>query len=356
MTVSTSSAVIMEGDGLGFTPLEAARDLVRLIAAQPPDADMYGLGGVVEEVEAYFARVLGKERALFMPTGTLANQLALRALAGTRRRVIVQDVSHVYNDTGDASQTLSGLTLIPLAAERATFTWAEVERVLQRTQSGRVAAQVGALSVESPVRRRWGELFDHAEMAQVCARARERGIGLHLDGARLFIAAAYTGIAPADYAAPFDTVYVSLWKCFNSLNGAILAGPRALLDDMVHTRRMFGGALFNAWPFAVLARHYAEGFVARLTSAIAVSEAFVRDLPPGLHVQRVPHGTNVFKLSVAQDKAQALRERLYGQDVIVPLPARTAQDTATFLLHVNETWNRVDADALAARFARALSA
>ncbi|MCW5622854.1 MAG: hypothetical protein KIS79_17215, partial [Burkholderiales bacterium] len=163
-------------------------------------------------------------------------------------------------------------------------------------------------------------------------------------------------IAPADYAAPFDTVYVSLWKCFNSLNGAILAGPRALLDDMVHTRRMFGGALFNAWPFAVLARHYAEGFVSRLTSAIAVSEAFVRNLPHGLRAQRVPHGTNVFKLSVAQDKAQALREHLYGQDVIVPLPARTAQDTATFLLHVNETWNRVDADTLAARFTRALSA
>ena len=116
--VSTAPLVIMQGDGLGLTPQEAAEELARLTAGRGPTADWYGLGGEVEEVEAWFARELGKERALFMPTGTLANQLALRALAGERRRVVVQDVSHVYNDTGDASQTLSALTLVPLAPDR----------------------------------------------------------------------------------------------------------------------------------------------------------------------------------------------------------------------------------------------
>ena len=266
----TSSTVHLEQDGLSLTPFETATELARLCAAQPPAPDIYGQGGLVEEVEAWFARVLGKERALFMPTGTLANHLALRALARDRRRVVVQDVSHVYNDTGDSSQMLSGLTLLPQAPDRATFTWADVDRALTRTASGRVSAAVGAISIESPVRRRHGELFDRAEMLRICAEARKRGIGLHLDGARLFIASAYTGIAPAEYAAPFDTVYVSLWKCFNSLNGAILAGPAATLEGMAHTRRMFGGALFNAWPFAMLARRYAEGFVERFASAIAV--------------------------------------------------------------------------------------
>ena len=138
--VSTASLVIMQGDGLGLTPLEAAGELARLAASRGPTADWYGLGGEVEEVEGWFARELGKERALLMPTGTLANQLALRALAGERRRVVVQDVSHVYNDTGDASQTLSALTLVPLAPDRASFTWRDVERVLHRTESGRVVA------------------------------------------------------------------------------------------------------------------------------------------------------------------------------------------------------------------------
>ncbi|MEO8037423.1 MAG: beta-eliminating lyase-related protein, partial [Betaproteobacteria bacterium] len=112
---SPSAIVRLEQDGLSLTATEAATELARLCAAQPTTPDTYGLGGIVAEVEAYFARVLGKERALFMPSGTLANQLALRALARERRRVVVQDVSHVYNDTGDSSQILSGLTLLPLA-------------------------------------------------------------------------------------------------------------------------------------------------------------------------------------------------------------------------------------------------
>lgn len=351
----SSSLVHFEQDGLSLTPAETAAELARLSAFQPPSPDIYGLGGVVEEVETYFARLLGKERALFMPTGTLANQLALRALAGNRRRVLVQDVSHVYNDTGDASQTLSGLTLLPLAPDRATFAWAEVERTLGRTTSGRVATSVGAISIESPVRRRYGELFDRTEMLRICTEARRRGIGLHLDGARMFIASAYTGIAPAEYAAPFDTVYMSLWKCFNSLNGAILAGPAALLEGMVHTRRMFGGALFNAWPSAVLARRYAEGFVGRFASAIAVFDQFQRALAGSpVRIDKVTNGTNVFRLNVDDAKAEQLPERMRAQGVAMPAPIR-GNDAAVFVLNVNETWNRTTGSRLADQIRRSLA-
>ncbi|MFN0317223.1 MAG: threonine aldolase family protein [Burkholderiales bacterium] len=351
---AASTTVFMDQDGLGLTASETSTELARLCALREPKMDIYGLGGIVEEAEQYFARVLGKERALFMPTGTLANQLALRALAGEKRRVIVQDVSHVYNDTGDACQILSGQTLLPLAPERATFTWEEAERALNRTASGRVLASVGALSIESPVRRRSGELFDHGEMTRICAQAKQRGIGLHLDGARLFIASAYTGISPAAYAAPFDTVYVSLWKYFNSLNGAILAGPASLLDGMFHTRRMFGGALFSAWPFALLAQHYAGGFIERLSSAIAVSNEFMAAIKgKSARIERVANGTNIFKLIVAESKAEALMERLRPQQMVLAKPTRTAEG-AVFNIYVNETWNRTTGARLAEQFKRAL--
>ena len=117
-------------------------------------------------------------------------------------------------------------------------------------------------------------MFDWAEAKRITTFARERGIGTHLDGARLFIASAYTGISPAEYAAPFDTVYVSLWKYFNSGIGAILAGPKRVLDGMFHVRRMFGGNLAVGWPAALVARHYMDGFLDRLTSAVRVSEEF----------------------------------------------------------------------------------
>jgi threonine aldolase len=349
------STVHLEHDGLSLTPSETLTELARLCTAHPPAPDLYGLGGLVEDVETWFARALGKERALFLPTGTLANQLALRALARDRHRVLVQDASHVYNDTGDASQALSGLTLLPLAPDRATFTWADAERALNRTASGRVAAPVGAISIESPVRRRYGELFDRVEMTRICTEARRRGIGLHLDGARLFIASACTGIAPADYAAPFDTVYVSLWKCFNSLDGAILAGPAAVLEGMVHTRRMFGGALFNAWPFALLARRYAEGFVERFAAAMAVFEQFSRAVAGGpVRIERVANGTNVFRMVVADAGAEALPERLRTRGVVLPPPNR-GPEGAVFVLTVNETWNRTTGARLADQVRRALA-
>jgi threonine aldolase len=352
---STGAMVFLQNDNLNLSPSELAGELARLCASRNVAADTYGLGGVLEEVEAYFARLLGKERALFMPTGTLANQLALRALAGERRRVVVQEASHVYNDCGDASQILSGLTLLPVAPERASFNWADVERLLAKTASGRVAAEIGVISIESPVRRLSGELFDRSEMGKICSAARKRNIATHLDGARLFIACAYTGVSPADYAAPFDTVYISLWKTFNSLNGAILAGPEALLKDMFHARRMFGGALFNAWPFALLARHYAQGYVDRLSAAIGVSDDFFRALSGGnIKIERVPNGSNVFRLIVAEPRADTLRERLLAQEVMLPGYTRTPGG-AMFVLQVNETWSRTTGRELAQKFQNALT-
>ena len=94
----------------------------------------------------------------------------------------------------------------------------------------------------------------------------------------MFLQSAYTGTAVAEYARPFDTVYVSLYKYFNAVSGAILAGPRPLLDDMYHTRRMFGAGLSGVWPFAAVALHHVPGFVDRFRDAVAVSESFIGQL------------------------------------------------------------------------------
>src|SRR5262249_48888594 len=147
-----------------------------------------------------------------------------------------------------------------------------------------------------------------------------------------------TGIAPADYAAPFDTVYVSLWKCFNSLNGAILAGPAETLEGMVHARRMFGGALFNAWPFAVLAKRYAEGYVERFTTAIAVSGQFTgaAQAEGGVRIERIPAGTNILRMIAASPAANALADRLRAHGIALQ-PGAPGPDGTVFLLTVNET-------------------
>lgn len=367
--------VRMTGDGLGLTPAETAALWTRLAADGGIERDSYSNGGDVAALEAHFAEVLGKERAVFLPTGTLANHLAVRTLAGGTGRAIVQAESHLFNDSGDCVQTLSGITLMPLGPGRAGFRLDEVQEVIARTAGGRVARPVSVISIETPVRRRYGETFDQAELDRVTAFARREGIRLHLDGARIFLQSAATGRAVADYARPFDTVYVSLYKYFNSVSGAILAGPRALLDELYHVRRMFGAGLPGAWPFAALARHYAPGFTDRFRKALAASEAFIEHL--GRHeafeVERIPAGTNLFRLRVGQADAAGFRARLRRRGIHLGAPrgfggsgvrdgdggvreGGGGAGGARFLVAVNETWNRASADALAEAFIGALRA
>ena len=349
---AADKTVRLSGDGIGLEPRAYAALLNQLCRQADVEEDNYLLGGEMAAFERQWATLLGKEAAVFMPSGTLANQLALRSLAGPRRRVIVPEMSHIYNDTGDACQTLSALTLLPLAPDTATFTRADVDAVLGRTAGGRVATDVGAIVIESPIRRLSGQLFDWDEAKRISAFARDRRIGMHLDGARLFIASAYTGIAPAEYAAAFDTVYVSLWKYFNCGVGAILAGPRELLDGMFHVRRMFGGNLAVGWPAALVARHYMDGFLERLQSAVQVSEAFYAAIArhPKVRVERIPNGTNLARISFAGADPAVVAKRLAARGV--RLPGASAGGTIT--LGVNETWNRTTGADLAGEFAEAL--
>jgi threonine aldolase len=350
--IDADKVVHMSGDGIGITPREYAALLNRLAQGREVTEDNYLLGGEVAEFERHWATLLGKETAVFMPSGTLANHLALRALAGTKRRVIVPEMSHVYNDTGDACQTLSGLTPMPLAAGRATFTRADVEAVLTRTAGGRVATDVGAILIESPIRRLSGQMFDWDEAKRISAFAREKGIGMHLDGARLFLASAYSGITPAEYAAHFDTVYVSLWKYFNCGIGAILAGPKRVLDGMFHVRRMFGGNLAVGWNAALVARHFMDGFEGRLRSAVQSSETFYAAMAqhPRVAIERIPNGTNLTRVTFKGVSAAEVAKRLAERGIA--MPGGGGQGTVT--LGVNETWNRMAATDLIDAFQKAL--
>ncbi len=348
------TVVRLSGDGLGLTPAQYAVLLKRLAEEKPIAPDTYILDGIVADLEQEFARLLGKERAVFMPTGTLANHLAIRALADGPSRVIVQAESHLYQDEGDCVQTLSNITLMPLASGRASFTADEVQQVLDQTRTGRVATRVSVISIETPVRRRQEQTFDANELPKVVALARREGIKLHLDGARLFLEAAYTGKSVAEYARPFDTVYVSLYKYFNAASGAILAGPRDVMENMYHVRRMFGGGLFHAWPFAVVARHYLDGFSDRFSRAVRTSEDFIREIGQrrNVTIDRIPSGTNLFRLRINGPAPATVQQRLLAAGIELAAPAADGR----FLIAVNETWNRTTTAALIENFQKAISA
>ena len=247
--INSSDAVVFRGDGEPKTPEGLVARLSDIVSRRGIEADNYSNGGVVSELEERLANLLGKERAVFMPSGTLANQLAIRMLCAGKPRAIVQEQSHLYHDTGDCVQQLSGINMVPLATDQPYFTLDEVRNAVEESVGGRVLTPVGALMIESPVRRQHGQIMPLDEMRRVTTFCSEQGIPTHLDGARLFMMSAATGVSPAEYSAMFDTVYVSLYKYFGAPYGAILAGTEEFCRDLFHHRRMFGGRSVERSPW-----------------------------------------------------------------------------------------------------------
>ncbi len=344
----TQKTIQFTRDGIDLSPLEYSRLLYELAEAGKISVDNYSRGGTVEDLEGMFARLLGKESAVFMPTGTLANHIALRKLAGAEKKVIVQAESHIYNDSGDCAQILSGLNLIPLAPQRATFSLEEVRSAVQKANSGRVLSPVGVISIETPVRRRREEMFDFKEMTRISTFARNQGIRMHLDGARLFIAAVHSGIPPSEYAANFDTVYTSLYKAFNAASGAILVGTKEFTRDLFHLRRMFGGGMPQVWPFAAVALHYVPTFLEDYSRALESAETFFALLEKKEHfrIEKLPDGTNVFKLHVKGVELEKFRQELRRKNIHIPGPTREG----IFYMKTNVSLNRISPEELAQAF------
>jgi threonine aldolase len=349
--VTSAKPVVFLGDGVRLTPAEYGGVLASLTEG---DRDNYCQGGAVEGLENRMAALLGKESAMFFPTGTMANHLVLRALAGDRRRVLVQRESHTYNDEGDGAGMLSGLNLVPLASGRATYTLEEVENEIRHFEvnHGYRVVPVGALAIESPVRRRMGQVFDFAEMKRITEFAKRNQIGTHLDGARLLLAPAYTGIAPAQYAALFDTVYVSLYKYLGAGSGAILAGPRSLLATIAPVRHQMGGLVYGAWMSAAIALHSLDGFDERFKRVAAASEEFLRLIAKDgrVRVERVPAGTNIARAHLVTDDIPALAKRLEASGMVIRQGEKGAR---ALVLQFNESILQRPAADLAHDFLRA---
>ncbi len=338
-------------DGLVLSPKEYGSLLIKLADEGRIKPDYYSNGGVVEELETTFAKLFGKESAVFMPTGTLANHIAVRHLANTNRRVIVQEQSHLYNDTGDCSQTLSNLNLIPLGANSVEFTLEEVESIVKKTQTGRVETKVGVISIESPVRRQKDVMFDYDHVQKVAAYAKSKDIKMHLDGARLFVQPVHNNISVIQYSASFDTVYTSLWKCFNAASGAVLAGSKVFTANLFHERRMFGGGLPTAWAFAAVALHFAETFADDYKQSWQKAETLFSLLQKDerFKITQFENGSHIVGLEVKKADAGRFKEALAKKNIQLSTPVGNG-----FLLKVNPSILRDTPQNLAGRFSESL--
>ncbi len=341
--------VNFRGDGVMLTPDEYAAALKDLTETDTDLKDRYGVGGAVGRLEHRFAILTGKERGLYLPSGTMANQLAIHVLSGDASKVFVQELSHVFRDEADAAQVVHGKRLVPLGSGRGSFTARELEETVQAVrESEAFPTRIGALSIENPVRRAEGEIFEINELRRVCEFAKANDIGLHLDGARLFMASGYSGVGVDEYAALFDTVYISLYKYFRAPAGAVLCGPAAVIERVALLRKMHGGDMFQNWPNAAVALHFMEGFEERFARARSKAAKLFAALEATGHfeVTPVPNGSNVFRLKIGDADGNRFRQHLHEKCGI----GVGAADNGVIRLYVNETQLEAPNEVLAEAF------
>jgi threonine aldolase len=228
----------------GHGPVTAA-DLLASIPADT-EVDRYGDGGVVTELETEVAGLLGKPAAVFLPSGTMAQQSVLRVHADLRQRwtVVFHPMCHLDTHEGEGYQRLHGLTGRP-AGDR--------DRLIAVDDLTPIAELPAALLLELPQRDLGGQQPDWDDLRAQAGWAAERGAAVHVDGARLWESAAGYGRPPAEIAAVFDTVYVSFYKGIGALPGCCVAGQADVIAEVREWRQRMGGRLFGLWPNAASA-------------------------------------------------------------------------------------------------------
>lgn len=312
-----ATLVQLSGDALPRNPMAEPARLQALLDRHAKPVDGYLAGGAVAELEARFSTLLGKEDTVFMPTGTLANHIALRLLCGESKHALVQQESHVYRDESNTVTTLSGINLVPLAPGRAAPTLDEVGAAIERAELGPYPIKVGAIALESPVRRAQGATLSPALVAGIASLARAKNIRLHLDGARLLLMSGMPGFSVQSYCAHFDTVYVSLYKYLGAPFGGVLSGPKPLMARARELRHLFGGTIYHGWQAALPALDALDGVEQRFADVRAAGDRLLAALErtPGFKVLRVENGSNLVMLEIAPERLAGLEERLTRANV-----------------------------------------
>jgi threonine aldolase len=219
-------------------------EMRQAMAAAPVGDDQYGEDPSVNRLQERIAELLGKEAALFVPSGTMANQIGLKISTRPGDEVVLGHEAHMVWHESGAGAANSGVQFTPVGLG-GLFTAADL-RAAYKPPGHVVFPPTTLVAVENTHNRGGGVVFPQQDAVAVCTAARELGMASYLDGARLFNAAAASGRKLAELAEPFDLVSVALSKGLGCPVGSVLAGRRAEIARAHRARRMFGGAMRQA--------------------------------------------------------------------------------------------------------------
>lgn len=320
-TTPPNQAVNFAYDGLLFSPEAYLEKLKKINQSSPITPDFYGNGGITKQLEEQFAKLTGKEKAIYLPTGTMANQLAIKLLSGYNTKVIVPENSHIFRDEADAAQSVHNKRLIPIGAKKAYFDLAALNAKINYLNDNEVfRSGLETVVIENPIRRADGTVVPIETIKQISTYCKQNGYKLHLDGARIHLASAYTDIPVSEYASYFDTVYISLYKYLNAAGGAMLCGDAKLVDQVAHQIKILGGTTFQTWTNTAMAAHYLVGIEERWKQVVEQTKLLITQLNKmeGIQITALENGTNIYDLKLeSKINLKQLAAYLYQEHQII---------------------------------------
>ena len=321
----------------------------RAMAAAPVGDDQYGEDPSVNQLQQRVAELLGKEAGMFVPSGTMSNQLALKLLTRPGDEVILGADSHmIWNEAG-AGAANSGIQFTAIG-RGGLFTAGDFRAAL-KPPGHIVLPPTGLIAIENTHNLGGGVVFPQNDAIAICAAAREAGVPSYLDGARLFNAAAASRLSLAELARPFDLCSVALSKGLGCPVGSVMAGDRTTIARAVRARRMFGGAMRQSGILAAAGLYALDNNMARLgedhANARLIAERLGGVAGVVLDLATVQTNIVIFQLGADLPDAAAIAARAKEAGVLISALGPRVVRAVTHL-DVSAEQCRIAADRLAA--------
>ncbi|HQU71594.1 MAG TPA: GntG family PLP-dependent aldolase [Calditrichia bacterium] len=275
-------------------------DMRQAMAAAVVGDDVFGEDPTINALQERIAELTGKEAALFVTSGTQGNQVSLNAHTRPGQEVICNSDCHIFNYESGAAAMLSGVQLNALPGTNGVITLEQIRLNLRPADDH--YPQTGLICLENTHNRAGGTIYPLEEIRRISAWAREQGISLHLDGARLWNASVATGISIAEYAAYFDSVSLCFSKGLGAPVGSVVAGPRDFIARCHFYRKAYGGGIRQGGILAAAALYALDHHVARLAEDHARAKRLAAGLAaiPGLRVDLNTVQTNILIFEVEE--------------------------------------------------------
>lgn len=290
----------------------------RAMAEAEVGDDVYGEDPTVNRLEAAAARIFGRDAAIFVPSGTMGNQIAIKLHTRPGQEIVCEDRAHILDWEMSMPAWFSGCILRTIRGEDGILTWAEINKKI--AAPGYARAQTGLIEIENTHNMAGGTITPVDVMEEICNSAHERGIAVHLDGARIFNAAAALGKSVAEITRKFDSIMFCLSKGLGAPVGSMLVGSRNFIDQARSVRKALGGGMRQAGILAAAGLIALEEMPKRLPEDHANARLLAEGLAqiPGIGIDPAKVRTNivVFDVTATGMISSELLRRLRERNVI----------------------------------------